>query len=744
MTVSAARVNVNAVTTETNVIAQDYALVISSDDTALTAPLTVVSNAIVTPTPGPLITSASSGLPLLHQRVGANEPNLYNFALGSTNGNLQQWHFFVFVNAALLTNSAFTNVAFATFLPPNLAVPRNTQADIDMYVSTDPTLLNLNPTAIKNASKSLSRGGTETFVTNSTATNWYIGIKSEDQQAADFGFFAVSQTNAFSTLNPDGSVTATGTAVPVNIPQAGLGAPAYVFAFLIDPANPIMQIRDVSVNLTLSHGNTSDLYGTLNHNGLSVVLNHYSGLPNGIPVTYDDLGQNPGSGDLHSDGPGSLINYVGQAGQGLWMLTESDNSLAQGGEVTTFTVTGSPQPLGLGFTITIPPNSWFKDYVPVPNDATNLTIFVTYASELGGPVDIFLTNFDDVNFGDYGVSNIAPPGGSLSLSNKPPPPAPDPALSGGTWYYGIYNNSSTESVTLNVLIRIEESLVPNLVETFTNDAAVNLTTDGTTQSQICISNGQQVVDLSVGVRIADPNLDDLVLHLTSPQGTSVLLFENRGGLLATNLGLGLPSTSNVIYTVFTEDTSLTTTPIKFAPAFATSNAATTVTVIRNDNFKTVAAGTYTNGQLVEDWTVATNEVGVLNDPTVAHGGNNLLALAGGRLTNTFATIPGSSYELLYWARSPGIVDWWPGDDNTDDIVGGSNATPFNITYDTGEVGPAFTFGASGSTSDLTTPTNVGNFGISNFSVDFWIKTPVPASHGALRHWRAVVGKGINL
>ncbi len=46
VTVLGARVNVNAVTAQTNEIAQDYALVISSDDPALAAPLTVTSNAI--------------------------------------------------------------------------------------------------------------------------------------------------------------------------------------------------------------------------------------------------------------------------------------------------------------------------------------------------------------------------------------------------------------------------------------------------------------------------------------------------------------------------------------------------------------------------------------------------------------------------------------------------------------------------------------------------------------------------
>ena len=297
-----------------------------------------------------------------------------------------------------------------------------------------------------------------------------------------------------------------------------------------------------------------------------MVLNHYSGPPTGLSRTYDDLQESPANDDATSDGPGSLKNYVGLPGEGLWMLTEADDALAQAGQVTTFTVTVMPQPVGLGFTVTIPAESWFKDFIAVPNDATNLTISVTYTGTGNGPVDILLTNFDDVEFGDYGVSNISPPGGSLSLGTNPP--APYPPLAGGVWYYGIYNNNATASVTLNVQIQIEESLVPNLVETFSNNTPLVLTTDGTTQSQICIDAGTQVVDLSVGVRIADTNLDDLVLHLVSPQGTSVLLFENRGGTNASNLGLGLGATTNLIYTIFTEDTNLTTTPIKFASVFA--------------------------------------------------------------------------------------------------------------------------------------------------------------------------------
>ena len=50
----------------------------------------------------------------------------------------------------------------------------------------------------------------------------------------------------------------------------------------------------------------------------------------------------------------------------------------------------------------------------------------------------------------------------------------------------------------------------------------------------------------------------------------MLLFENRGGTNVSNLGLGL-SSSNLIYTVFTEDLNLTQTPIKFCLLYTSSD-----------------------------------------------------------------------------------------------------------------------------------------------------------------------------
>jgi len=59
------------------------------------------------------------------------------------------------------SNANFTNAAFVTFLPPNMAVmpggvnpddnATRVEADIDMYVSDDSSLTNLNPVAIATA-----------------------------------------------------------------------------------------------------------------------------------------------------------------------------------------------------------------------------------------------------------------------------------------------------------------------------------------------------------------------------------------------------------------------------------------------------------------------------------------------------------------------------------------------------------------------------------------------------------------
>ncbi len=727
ITVKGTRVNVNAVTTQTNDIKQDYALVISSDDPTLASPLTLTSNAIVS-NPGLLITSANSGVPLSHQRVGANEPNLYNYP-SQTNGNFVQWHFFVFRNDQYSATNQASNVVIATFLPPNLSTPRTAGADIDLYSSTDPGLLLLNPISLQNAQKSLNRGGNETiFYSNSQPnTVYYVGVKSEDQQAADFTFFALAQQAPFASQQ-GGAVIANGVDLPMNIPDGSFDAPGVTNVLIFVPPSGSSTIaRHVSVGptagggfgLQVPHRNPGDLVGILTHpgygSGTGATLHNHTGSPPGIFANFDDAPENPSIATTRSDGPGSLKSFIGVPFFGQWNLQETDNSLGQTGFVYNVTLRIDPVPPNSGsFTITIPANGWYYGFTNLPNDATNLNIGVGFGA--AGPVSIYITNSPDVGPGDYGVSNIIAPGGSLNLSITNTPP-----LTGGLWYYGIYNGGTTP-LTLNVVITVSENLTPNLVETLTNNTPIQLQTDAHTQSQICVTNTATLVNINVGVRIDDTNdLDNLVLHLTSPQGTSVLLFENRGGTNAGGLGFG-ETASNYVYTIFTEDTNLAggSNLIKFAhPQYATSNY-TRPTNIFLTGFEEAPSGIYTNGQTFSGWRVLTNEVQVVSNAALAHGGSNYLALGSGSIVTNLATIPGATYELQFVTRGPGITDWWPADGNTHDIIGTNNAIlTTNTSFVQGLVGRAFNF--TNAINAINVNTNVGNFGTNDFTVEFWAR-----------------------
>ena len=145
-----------------------------------------------------------------------------------TVGMTNQWHFYVVSN-----DLNFTNASFVTFLPPELSVPRmgvtnennpsdatRPEADIDLYVSTDPGLTNLSPTAIAAADKSLNRGGTEFIVKSNAAPQgiYYVGIKSEDQQAAEYAFLGVFSALPPTQTDTNGNRYLRGMPVPAVIP----------------------------------------------------------------------------------------------------------------------------------------------------------------------------------------------------------------------------------------------------------------------------------------------------------------------------------------------------------------------------------------------------------------------------------------------------------------------------------------------------------------------------------------------
>ena len=97
----------------------------------------------------------------------------------------------------MFTNNTFTNVAFITFLPPDLSIPRigtretdldnatRIEADIDLYVSTDASLTNLNPAAGRRGADRPGQAGIEPaeLILGASRSN-------ENDMQIGFGLFA--------------------------------------------------------------------------------------------------------------------------------------------------------------------------------------------------------------------------------------------------------------------------------------------------------------------------------------------------------------------------------------------------------------------------------------------------------------------------------------------------------------------------------------------------------------------------
>ncbi|MEJ5236907.1 MAG: S8 family serine peptidase [Limisphaera sp.] len=540
------RVNVNAVTAHTNNIAQDYALVISSGDGDLEDAITVTelpgassTNASFAGTTNafhftPETTPGVTGMLLLGQRVGAN-PAL----LGITNGLPSQWRFYVLTNT-----QNYTNAAFITFLPHNLSIPRmgvneneqenatRLEADIDLYVSRNPALTNLDPAALATADKSRGRGGTEILVYSNAAPGgvYYVGVKAEDQMASDFGFLGVFSLLPFSTLE-EGNQIVRGFPVPTWIPDGSPAAPgaAYVFGVATFP----MQVRRVVVTNALTHQSFGDLVVSLHHeNRFAVLRNHtYPAVP--PPLTawtvYEDQGERDIPGAQRTDGPGSLRDFVGEQAAGLWVLQALDDALTQTGAVQHLSLRIEPQRLDeTNAWRGIQPFSFFYEVIDVPEDATNLTICVTTTN---APVELYVRHGDFPTRQVYDHFLPVPvPTACLSIGRSSVPP-----LRAGRYYIGVYNPQPfAQHVQIVVTLdRDPRGIVP-LVVTATGETP--LLDDAVTNASLLVTNRGRIGSVEVGVRIDHPRVSDLALTLVSPKGTRILLSEARGW--ASTAGMG--------------------------------------------------------------------------------------------------------------------------------------------------------------------------------------------------------------
>ena len=823
VTVLGRQVNVNAVPGHPNDVAQDYALVVSSANPRLTDALTVTTLPLVSRLQ-PNVTVISnqfsagqrvSGAFLQEERVGANTP-----LLGTTDGMTNQWHFYVLTNS----NENFTNAAFVTFIPANLGLPRmgtrewdvanatRVEADIDLYVSTDPNLTNLSPTAIANARRSRTPGGTEyVYLTNvPNATTYYVGVKAEDQQAAQYGFFGM-----FSDLPLQQGPYVQGWPLYQPIPDGSPDNPGGALIFF--PAMADEQVRRVVVtNMTMVHEMPGDLLANLSHDRTFVVLHNHTCVQIGSDCAtnynyiYEDNGEGDFPGSKESDGPGDLRDFIGVKAAGPWFLTLVDNSPVHTGLVANVWLKLEPEDLNEDWAErSVAAGAFTYDFIDVPVEATNLTVCLSNSL----PLEIYLRRDELPTRTDYDKTlTVNSPGGCITLNKSDLPP-----LSAGRWYIGVFNpNASVVRYLISAKVDLDLTAIRPLL--YDSSGVVPILDDAVTYDSMFVTNNQRIARLDVGLRVDHPRISDMVFHLISPQGTRVLLFENRGGPNAVSMGGGvvttnvqpqvssgdfnantnlinvgqnqgtiivdydfftIPDAFNIIYDgrvifdsgprtgtgrlavdfgpgtstdvslvmnptgnsdtntlwgytvtvvsrdfgffTFTDNTNLTTTPIKFAPP--PYGGITTVTTTAISDFE-VGNGTYTAPALVDGWTLDnTNPVAVINGPAPANSGANYLSLMGGSISRTLPTTSGQNYVVRLASRTPGrldgIVSWWKADLTGQDAVTNNHGTlASGATYDTGLSGSAFKFQSPG---DQVLVPDRANLNPAQLTLEAWVR-----------------------
>ena len=651
--VKAHRVNVQAVNSHSNSLSQDYALVISSGNVSPTNNV----NLIVT---GPNFTNdfaprisaltratnaTSAGL--LNQRVGANNPLIV-----STNGASNQWSFFTYTN---VTTPNFTNVAILTFFPPELSLPRFREADIDLYVArgaNGANLFQLADPAIGASVRSTTRGGTELVVFSNAQPDevFFIGVKSEDQQAANFNIYALSSDRPFSSRDASNNIIARAIPLPVEIPDGSPEQPGGTNLIMIVVEPPDVLVQRAYVTNSIFHEEAGDLIGIISHSDpanpepTAVTLNNHrtwTGYENPIPpyhVVYDDSEQgdlDDGSGNplfMRPDGPGRLLDFVGHPAFGVWNYTISDNAIFHTGVVEELTLVIQPASTNanqaVNLTATIAENGWLYAGFRVPADATNVEVCVT---EITPPnaVEAYIrrdflptrTNYDKSG------TNVPPDNGfcfNYGVDDLPP-------LNAGRYFVGVFN-PGPGAVRVHLVVTIQRGLTPDRTVLAANDNLTSLIDDATTNSFLFVTNQGIVTSVEVDVRLDHPRIADLALHLSNPSGTRLLLAENRGRDTTNGYGTAI---SNIIITNFAAR-------------------------VLDSSFEGTNTAVIASGRTYAGWLIESGNIEALDyqpgRPLNAHTGTNIIDINGtapGRISTNVNLVPGRSYQISFaYTRNP--------------------------------------------------------------------------------------------
>jgi subtilisin-like proprotein convertase family protein len=547
ITVFARRVNVNAVTAHPNDVVQDYALVITSGDGEVTNAFILGTQTFDAPAVRPetvFVTNTIVAPDFVaafyeEQRLGASTP-----LLSTTNGMTNQWKFFVVTNT-----TTFTNATFLISQQTDLSLPREgvfarppeatrTYADLDLYVAPNqPDLLILSPPAVDASFKSLSRNelsGDEYVIFADSSLNqiYYVGVKSEDQLAAEFDFFAIFSLFPLGAEDANGFVRAyplTGYPIPEG-PPSNPGGTRFVAITLPSTTSEVESVRRVIVTNNVTHENYGDVIATVDHNSRVVVLDNKRDLttspipvPGPYPFLYDDSGEGDFPFAIPPDGPGSFEDFIGESPGGTWYFTYSDDALTQLGEVNDVRILVERQcESDCTLTNSIGPNSWRYFSRNIPVEATNFTVCVQVISPDPKPLQLYIRKGARPTTNLYDFTRVIDPQGCLTIDKTTLPP-----LQSGRYFIGVFNpNPGGQEFTYQSIVLLGETPAAEIFRGGVENAA--LLDDAVTNYSQIITNDAIIAQVDVGLRIDHPRVSDLAVTLVSPRGTRVLLVENRG------------------------------------------------------------------------------------------------------------------------------------------------------------------------------------------------------------------------
>lgn len=449
---------------------------------------------------------------------------------------------------AITNDGSFNHAAFALFQTPALttALPGEPAAtnppsrcslepDLDLYVSTDPGMADLEPEAVELSWKSLKRGATESVVLSEPPPGvYYIAVKSETIAPSEFNLFAVFSTSPFAEGDSSGGMGLRGLPLPQPIPDAAASpGVAHVIALGTEALGTVHRVVVIEA---LQHPDMRELRGTLSHNGVTVGLHAPGFEPPVGEMRWDDSMEEPGIPALQTLGPGSLDQFRGLDAAGVWVFSLADLTNANSGTIETLSLQLEPEGnLASGESHLVHAGGASQHAIEVPLGATNLTVSATVLTEDSG-LTMGLRRQGDI------------PGETLELTDQAGTRSLQvdlytaPPLRPGSYLLTLTNPCpSPVQAQLTATVLIEEAEVPRM--RFNSRAFLPLADAGVTRAHIQVPVPGQLASLSVAARIQHPRLSDLLLTLISPNGTRVELIDHRGGLTTNGLGTDVAITN---------------------------------------------------------------------------------------------------------------------------------------------------------------------------------------------------------